>query len=68
MATGFFHHIGTFLLFVAVILLIVTDITAPVVNGLSLMKINLGNSTSAHHSAVTFGTFGYCTLDTLNSG
>ncbi len=62
--TGFFHHIGTFLLLVAVILLIVTDISAPVVHNIAILKVNLGNQTDAHHSAVTFGTFGHCILDT----
>ncbi len=84
--TGFFHHIGTFLLFVSVgiipelsrlfrtcadskeVLLVVTDISSPVVNTLAILRVNLGNQTSQHHTALTFGTFGYCTIDTLNSG
>jgi hypothetical protein len=68
--TGFLHHFGTFFLFAATVLLIVTDISAPVVSGISLLKVELGSS---HRSgvfndddrfpAVTFGTFGYCTHD-----
>ncbi|QUC16059.1 uncharacterized protein UV8b_00300 [Ustilaginoidea virens] len=56
---SFVHHIGTFFLFVAVVLLIVVDITAPVVNHLSIMKVDLGMNT-ASADQVTFGTFGYC--------
>lgn len=64
--TGFFHHIGTFLLFVAAILLIVTSITAPVVNDLGMMKVSLSNATNDHYSEVSFGTFGYCVLNTAD--
>lgn len=53
------HHIGTFCLVVALVLFIVVTITAPVVNGLSMLHVDLGrNDASAHE--VTFGTFGYC--------
>lgn len=62
--TGFFHHIGTFLLFVATVLLIITSITAPVVNDLGMMKVSLSNATNDHYSEVSFGTFGYCVLNT----
>ncbi|KAK3370200.1 SUR7/PalI family-domain-containing protein [Podospora didyma] len=62
--TGFFHHIGTFLLFVATILLIVTCISAPVVHDLGLMKVELGGSNrAAVHTTINFGTFGYCVND-----
>jgi len=66
--TGFFHHIGTALLFVATVLLIVTDISAPVVHDIAILKVNLGNSSNGHHTAVTFGTFGSCILDTAAGG
>ncbi|KAK4104328.1 pali-domain-containing protein [Parathielavia hyrcaniae] len=56
--TGFFHHIGTFLLFSATVLLIITCITAPVVHDLGLLKVELGGGTGDR--AVTFGTFGWC--------
>ncbi|KHN99395.1 Actin cortical patch SUR7/pH-response regulator PalI [Metarhizium album ARSEF 1941] len=55
----FIHHIGTLLLFVSFVLLIVVDITAPVINNLSMMKVDLG-SNAAGADQVTFGTFGYC--------
>ncbi|EFY89660.1 hypothetical protein MAC_04313 [Metarhizium acridum CQMa 102] len=55
----FIHHIGTFLLFVSFVLLIVVDITAPVINHLSIMKVDLGRN-RAGADQVTFGTFGYC--------
>ncbi|KAB5572613.1 SUR7/PalI family-domain-containing protein [Coniochaeta sp. 2T2.1] len=54
--TGFFHHIGTFLLFAATILLLVTTISSPVVNDIALVKVKYLNS----RSTVTYGTFGYC--------
>lgn len=38
----FVHHIGTLLLLVATVLLIVVDITAPVVNNISILKVDLG--------------------------
>ncbi|KAF4965200.1 hypothetical protein FZEAL_10792 [Fusarium zealandicum] len=50
----FIHHIGAFLLLAATVLLIVVDITAPVVNNIALFKIDAGSS------GVSFGTFGYC--------
>lgn len=58
--TGLFHHIGTFLLFAATILLIVTCISAPVIHDLAILKVELGNQPSTSHGTVTFGTFGYC--------
>lgn len=71
--TGFFHHIGSFLLFSAMILLIVTCISAPVIHNLSIMKITYnsgssrgsfggGSSSSSDNTGITFGTFGYCIL------
>ncbi|KAG6287679.1 hypothetical protein E4U09_006007 [Claviceps aff. purpurea] len=53
------HHIGTFCLVVALVLFIVVTITAPVVNGLSMMHVDLGRN-AASAEEVTFGTFGYC--------
>lgn len=58
--TGFFHHIGTFLLFAATVLLIIPDISAPVVHDISLLDVTLGNGTNTHHSHVTFGSWGWC--------
>ncbi|KAI1162962.1 pali-domain-containing protein [Nemania serpens] len=74
--TGFIHHIGTFFLFAATVLLIVTDISAPVVSDISILKIELGtNSRSSvfrddddNIPTITFGTFGYCTSGGANSG
>lgn len=61
--TGFFHHIGTFLLFAAFVLLLVTSISAPVINDLAMLKVDLTNGTATHHSSVRFGSFGYCILN-----
>ncbi|KAF4609813.1 hypothetical protein G7Y89_g15810 [Cudoniella acicularis] len=54
--TGIFHHIGTFLLFAASILLLITTITSPVVNDIAILKVKLSDGTTS----VNFGTFGYC--------
>jgi hypothetical protein len=61
--TGIVHHIGTFLLFSASILFLITTISAPVVNDIGILKVTLTNRTHGHQSVVTFGTFGYCILD-----
>ncbi|ETS82142.1 hypothetical protein PFICI_07144 [Pestalotiopsis fici W106-1] len=58
--TGFFHHIGSFLLFSATILLIITCISAPVVHNLSVLKVNLANNDNDFSPDITFGTFGWC--------
>ncbi|EPE10189.1 ph-response regulator [Ophiostoma piceae UAMH 11346] len=62
--TGFFHHIGSFFLLAATVLLIVVSISAPVVNDIALLKVKLSNATDDHRSALTFGTFGYCVTTT----
>jgi len=61
--TGIFHHVGTFLLFAAAILLLITTITAPVINDISMLKVTLTNRSDVRNSSITFGTFGYCVLD-----
>lgn len=55
------HYFGAFLLLVSTVLLIVVSISAPVVNDISLLWVDLDNSSPA--SEVTFGTFGWCILD-----
>ncbi|PQE05236.1 ph-response regulator protein [Rutstroemia sp. NJR-2017a BBW] len=59
-ATGFFHHIGTFLLFASCILLLIPTISAPVINDFGLLKVTLTNQTNGHNSSIHFGTWGYC--------
>lgn len=61
--TGIIHHIGTALLFIAAVLLLITTISAPVVNDISIFKVTLTNSSTQRNSSVTFGTFGYCVRD-----
>jgi hypothetical protein len=61
--SGIFHHVGTFLLFVAAILLLITTISAPVVGDIAILKVTLTNKTDIRNSSVTFGTFGHCILD-----
>lgn len=65
--TGFIHHIGTFFLFAATVLLIITDISAPVVSDISILKVELGTTSRSDLfddndgiPTITFGTFGYC--------
>lgn len=62
-STGIVHHIGTFLLFAAAILLLVTTISAPVIKDIAILKVMLTNATDIRNSSVTFGTFGHCVLD-----
>jgi uncharacterized membrane protein len=61
--TGIFHHVGTFLLFAAAILLLITTISAPVIGDIAILKVMLTNKTDIRNSSVTFGTFGHCVLD-----
>ncbi|KAK3897380.1 actin cortical patch SUR7/pH-response regulator pali, partial [Staphylotrichum tortipilum] len=59
---GFVHHIGTFLLFVATILLLIACISAPVVPDIALLQVDLGSGVgnTTRRGTITFGTFGYC--------
>ena len=62
--TGFFHHVGSFLLFAAAILLVVTSISAPTVKHISLLRVEIdGGLTNRDNPAITFGTFGWCVLN-----
>lgn len=61
--TGIFHHVGTFLIFAAAILLLITTISAPVIGDIAILKVMLTNKTDIRNSSVTFGTFGHCILD-----
>ncbi|KAH8601061.1 SUR7/PalI family-domain-containing protein [Bisporella sp. PMI_857] len=61
--TGIVHHVGTLLLLVSAILLLITTISAPVVNDISIFKVTLTNSSTQRNSSVTFGTFGWCIRD-----
>ncbi|GAA6006101.1 hypothetical protein JCM10207_000523 [Rhodosporidiobolus poonsookiae] len=53
-----FHHFGTFLLFCAVVLLVVATITSPVVDHMSLAKASF--SVGGIDATVYFGVLGYC--------
>jgi hypothetical protein len=57
------HHVGTFLLFAAAVLLLVTTISAPVFGDIAILKVMLTNFSEIRNSSVTFGTFGHCVLD-----
>ncbi|KAK8089433.1 hypothetical protein PG997_004394 [Apiospora hydei] len=64
--TGFFHHIGSFLLLAATVLLIITCITAPVVHNLSVLKVRVNDASEQNRGSINFGTFGYC-VDNVDS-
>lgn len=51
------NYVASFLLLVSFILLLVTTISAPTVNSLSLLRVNTGGN-----EHVNFGTFGYCVI------
>ncbi|KAM0251695.1 hypothetical protein ACHAQJ_008065 [Trichoderma viride] len=57
----FFHYFGTVLLLAATALLIVVSVTSPVVNDLSILKIDFSGSNSVDR--ITYGTFGYCIIN-----
>ncbi|KAJ7042794.1 hypothetical protein C8F04DRAFT_1074817 [Mycena alexandri] len=51
-------HVGTFLIFSAMVLLIVASISAPTIAKIDFLNIPLNNG-----SSVNFGTLGYCILN-----
>lgn len=51
---AFFHHIGTFFLFAATILLLIASISSPVIDGISILRVD--QSTGYY----TFGSWGWC--------
>ncbi|KAM4063932.1 SUR7/PalI family protein [Hirsutella rhossiliensis] len=61
----FVHHIGTVLLLVATALLIVVSVTAPAVNSLAILRVELGGGVQGNE--VTFGSFGYCHRGVLDT-
>lgn len=52
-----------FLLFAASILLLITTISAPIIDNAGLLRAALANYTNHDNSALVFGTFGYCVLN-----
>ncbi|KAK7749984.1 hypothetical protein SLS62_008093 [Diatrype stigma] len=66
--TGFIHHIGSFLLLVATVLLIVTSISAPTVHNISMLRVEVdGGLANRDNPVITFGTFGWCVQNTGSS-
>jgi len=55
----FVHLIGSAFLLVATALLVVSCVSAPVIDQLAIFKVDLGSSNSKG-SSVVFGSFGYC--------
>ncbi|KAI4155752.1 MAG: hypothetical protein LQ340_000772 [Diploschistes diacapsis] len=61
--TGPIHWFGVLLILAASICLLVTTISAPVVNSISILRVDTHNG-----SSVTFGTFGYCVINSQQGG
>lgn len=55
-----------FLLFAATVLLLITTISAPIINNISLLRVNLNPDSPSAQPSVSFGTFGYCILNGLS--
>jgi hypothetical protein len=53
----FLRYIGSIFLLAATALLIVADVSAPVVNSLAMFKVDLSRTSDAH---INFGSFGWC--------
>jgi hypothetical protein len=58
-------RVGVLLLFISSLLLLLVTISSPIINGLGLLRVELGNSTKSHDYTVVFGTFGHCSLNAL---
>jgi hypothetical protein len=56
------HYVGSAILFIAMILTIVVDISAPVVQDISFVKLDLPGNADAQ-----FGVFGYCYQASIGS-
>jgi uncharacterized membrane protein len=56
------HYFGCFLLFTASILILFSTISAPIINSISLLRVDLDQQAGGLGSSVAFGTFGYCVL------
>lgn len=52
------HYVGSGLLFIAMILTIVVDVSAPVVKDISFLNLDLPGDANAQ-----FGVFGYCSTN-----
>lgn len=68
---GIASFLGGFLLFAATILLLVSTISSPVVNNISLLNVNTNGVTESLTDfnvggRLTFGVFGYCRLGSVS--
>lgn len=61
--TGPLHWVGVIFILIASILLLICSISSPVIPDIAMLKVMLTNSSDIRPSSVTFGTFGYCILD-----
>lgn len=66
MRSNIFSILGAILLLIASVLLIVTSITAPVVNNMAIMTVDLPNGLRGEE--VSFGTFGWCVQEGASDG
>lgn len=61
--TGFFHHMASFSLFVAFVMILITSISAPTVRGIGFLRVDRfdrDDGEGGTTSSVLFGTFGFC--------
>ncbi|KAL1836048.1 hypothetical protein VTJ49DRAFT_5633 [Mycothermus thermophilus] len=63
----FFQHAGTFLLFAATLLLVITCVSSPVTHDIALLRVELNDTGTrawgvGRERVVSFGTFGWCEL------
>jgi len=55
------HFFGAFLLLAASVLILITTITAPVIDNFAILKVSLRDQSQG--TSVRFGTFGWCIID-----
>ncbi|KDE04729.1 hypothetical protein MVLG_04868 [Microbotryum lychnidis-dioicae p1A1 Lamole] len=65
--TPAYHHTGTVLLFVAMILMLVVCISAPLINNLYLLEATVADGQPDAKSVIKAGIFGYCVGDSCIS-
>ncbi|SCV74742.1 BQ2448_7771 [Microbotryum intermedium] len=62
-----YHHIGTVLLLVAMVLMLIVCISAPLINNLYLLEATVAEGQPDAKSMIKAGIFGYCVGDSCTS-
>lgn len=57
MSSGF--HVGTFLIFVAFVMLLIVSVSAPIGDRVAFLKVQLASNSG---QTIAFGNWGYCVL------